>query len=169
MIERLAKIFLVAAFVITISSCEKQSCKNVVCPIGQNCNSGQCYCPDGYEGTDCQTMSYTKYLNLNNSAFESCTPSNTPFFTSSVFILWNGSYAYQIQINGLMGGNCFDIGAYIRTDNNNKGNIIEIPEQTCGGSSIYGQGTFNELNGTLNLQLYYNVNGITYQCTTTLQ
>lgn len=165
-LSNFTKIFFVAALLVTVASCERQSCKNVVCPVGQNCYQGNCYCPDGYEGTDCQTESYLKYTSLNNFASESCNQS-PPFITSSCFIQ-QGSSVNQLQIYGLMGGNCSPTYALIRTDTNNEGNIVEIPEQNCGGSTISGQGTYDKLNGRLNLQLYYNFSGSIFQCNTTL-
>jgi hypothetical protein len=168
MIIRATKLFFVFISILTISSCERRNCTNVVCPANQACNSGQCYCMDGLEGVNCETPSYEKYLTLNNGAYENCN-TTPPFFTNSVYITWNGNYTNQIQINGLMGNSCYDITAIIRTDNNNEGNLIEIPEQFCGGSSVSGQGTYDKLNRRLNLQLYYNAGGTPYTCTTTLQ
>ena len=167
MITRLAKVFFAFAFIVTVSSCDRKSCTNVVCPAGQACNNGQCFCPDGYEGTDCQTLSYQKYVGLFGNVSESCNP-NAPFLTNTFNITWNGSYNNQIQINGLMGNNCYNIIAIIRTDNNNMGNILEIPQQNCGASTISGQGTYDAVNRRVNLQLYYNDGFSSYQCNTTL-
>jgi hypothetical protein len=168
MIKQAAKVFFAFISILTISSCERKNCNNVVCPTNQACNNGQCYCIDGLEGPDCATQSYLKYTVLNNHAFENCN-SQPPFSTNSVYISWNGQYNNRIQINGLMGNNCYDITAIIYTDNSNEGNTIEIPEQYCGSNTISGQGTYDKLNRRLNLQLYYNVSGTPYTCTTTLQ
>jgi hypothetical protein len=169
MIIRAAKIFFVSICFLTISSCERQNCKNVVCPVGETCNNGHCFCTDGYEGTDCQTLSYLKYTSLNSFTSEHC--NGTPPFgnTSNVFITWDGNYANQIHIHNLMGGNCTDVLATIRTDNNNEGNLLEIPQQDCGGSSVSGQGSYDKFNHRVTLQLYYTVSGTPYTCTTYVQ
>jgi hypothetical protein len=167
MITRAAKIFFVLICFLTISSCDRKSCKNVVCPVGQECNSGNCLCAGGTEGANCATNSYEKYVGLYGNASESCNPS-APFTTQTFYITWNGQYLNQIQINGLMGNNCYDIGAIIHTDNNNEGNVLEIPEQHCGASTVSGQGTYDKLNHRVNLQLYYNDGFTSYQCNTIL-
>ncbi len=165
--KQMAKIFLVLIFIVSISACERQSCKNVACPIGQGCKNGKCYCADGYEGTNCDINSYEKYTAINYSAYESCnTP--PPFSTSNVYITWDGSYINQVHIHNLMGSSCSDVIAIIRTDPSNEGNILEINEQNCGGSTVYGQGTYDKLNHRINLQLNYTVSGISYSCNTTL-
>jgi hypothetical protein len=168
MIKEMAKLFLVAALLVTISACDKQTCENVTCPSGQGCFNGNCYCPDGYEGADCQTMSYQKYINLFGTAFENCNAS-PPFITNNVTLQWTGNRPNEVVIFGLMGGTCSSVTAFIRTDTNNEGNILEINEQYCGGSSIYGQGTYDKANRRINFQLYYNISGQTYQCNTVVQ
>ncbi|MES2622233.1 MAG: hypothetical protein V4615_15390 [Bacteroidota bacterium] len=168
MIIRFTKIFFAFIFILTVSSCERKNCTNVVCPAGQSCANGQCVCDNGYEGSDCQTLSYLKYTQLNSFTSEQC---NTvpPFSTSNVYITWDGTYAYQIRIHNLMGSNCFDVLANIYTDSNNEGNQIQIPEQSCGGSSVSGQGTYDKVNRRLTLELYYNAGGTPYTCTTYIQ
>lgn len=168
MLKEMAKLFLVAALLVTISSCDRQTCTNVNCPIGQSCHNGRCYCQDGYEGTDCQTPSYQKYVGLNNYAYENCNAA-PPFVTNLVSITWDGISTNQVVINGLMGSNCNGIVAYIRTDTNNEGNILEINQQYCGGASVYGQGIYDKANRRVNFQLYYSFGGNNYQCSTTVQ
>ncbi|MFN8322140.1 MAG: hypothetical protein U0T74_05730 [Chitinophagales bacterium] len=171
MMKEIAKIFLVLTFILSISACERKSCQNVVCPTGQSCNSGQCYCQDGLEGTNCTEYSYEKYVRTYNYTSESCNPV-TPFSTGSVFIQHDFSSSLnQIQIYNLMGGYCTYVTAVIRTDYSNKGNILEIPEQNynCSGNIVSGQGTYDALNNRINLQLYYTFGGLSYQCNTILQ
>ncbi len=165
--NQIAKIFLVAALLVTISACERQSCKNVVCPVDQACNNGQCYCADGLEGTSCSVLSYQKYLTLNNPSYESCNTA-TPFVTTNVYFTWDGVYINQLNIHNLMGSYCSDVIATIHTDATNEGNILQINEQPCGGSSVSGQGTYDKVNHRVTLQLYYNIGGSNYQCSTIL-
>ena len=68
-------LFSAFATVIIATSCEKNPCNNVSCDNGGSCNNGVCRCPTGYENTQCQTKSVTRYLGTyagyttcNNSA-----------------------------------------------------------------------------------------------------
>jgi hypothetical protein len=43
------------------SSCEKDSCTDLVCKNGGACAEGFCRCQTGYEGTQCEIMAGTKF------------------------------------------------------------------------------------------------------------
>lgn len=171
--KELAKIFLVAAFLVTISACERQSCKNVVCPVGQACNNGKCYCADGYEGTNCDVESSTKYVTgyLNGSGIknwnvsESCNSPSPNFPSYTAYIVHNSSRPSEIEINNFLGNGT--VTAYIRTDQSNQGNIVEINTQSCGGITVSGQGTYDVTNSRITFQISYTLNGATYNCTHT--
>jgi hypothetical protein len=38
------------------TSCTKDACKGVTCQHGGTCSGGNCTCPVGYEGANCQTL-----------------------------------------------------------------------------------------------------------------
>ena len=65
-----------------------------------------------------------------------------------------------------MGGNC-SIDAYIRTDQSNLGDIIEIPITTCGGITVSGQGNYDPANNRITFQLNYTTQNGSFQCTQT--
>ena len=169
MIKEIAKIFLVAALLITISSCERKSCQNVACPVGQACNSGRCFCADGYEGTNCNTLAYEKYVaNFKSwNVTESCYSASTNFPNYISYITHNSSYPSQIEINNMLGGYCGQVIGYIRTDQSNLGNIVEIQTQSCGGITLSGQGIYDVNYHRITFQLNYTFNGGSYQCTHT--
>ena len=52
------------AFCVTVlyTACEQDPCNNVVCYNGGSCGNGICHCPTGYENTQCQDKSVTRYL-----------------------------------------------------------------------------------------------------------
>lgn len=174
MTKAFAKIFLVAALLITISSCERKSCQNVACPVGQACNNGRCFCADGLEGANCDVESWTKYTSgiLGGSGSkswnvtESCYSAQTNFPSYTAFITHNSSYPNQIEINNMLGGYCGQVIAYIRTDQSNQGNIVEIPTQSCGSITLNGQGTYDLNYHRITFQLNYTFPG-NYQCTHT--
>lgn len=57
-----AGIFLGIASTVTYTSCTHDSCKNLICRNGGTCADEACRCPDGYEGTQCEILSRTKFL-----------------------------------------------------------------------------------------------------------
>ena len=66
-------IFIIAALgIFTWSSCDKQTCENVVCS-GNNtvCQNGQCVCANGFEGPNCDTYSFEKFIG-NYQVSENC-------------------------------------------------------------------------------------------------
>jgi hypothetical protein len=159
---------IVFVFMVSIWGCEKRNCNNVVCPVGQACNNGQCYCADGYEGTDCNTLAAEKYVAGNRNWFvsESCYGGNNNFASYNAFFQQYSSNPSELEIVNLLGGNC-SATAYIRTDQSNQGNIIEIPSQSCNGIQLSGQGTYYASNNNIVFQLTYTFNGASYDCTHT--
>ena len=174
MTKEIAKIFLVAAFLISISACERRNCQNVACPVGQACNNGHCYCADGYEGADCGVESYIKYVTGSPggsgvkswNVTESCYGGSSNFPSYTTFITHNSSNPSSIEINNMLGGNC-TVYANIRTDYSNQGNIVEINSQSCGGITVSGQGTYDVNYNRITFQLNYTYNFNSYQCTQT--
>lgn len=152
----------------SIASCDRKTCQNVSCPVGQACNNGACYCTDGYEGTDCNTYAYEKFVaNFRTwNVIESCYSSSPNFPSYTSYFTHNSSNPSEIEIINMLGGMC-TVYAYIRTDYNNQGNIIEINSQNCGGITISGQGTYNPSLNRITFNLNYTFNGGTYQCTHT--
>ena len=47
--------------IVCISSC-KREIKSFRCPNGATYSGGQCFCPTGYEGLNCDIMTRTRYL-----------------------------------------------------------------------------------------------------------
>ncbi len=135
------------------------------CPSGQNCYQGQCYCPDGYEGSDCSTASYIKFIGSYN-VYESCYNSSNNFFNYSCYVT-QGNYINQIYFNGLFNMGV-QAGAYIyNTNGSGQGNYIEIPTQSQGAFTFSGTGNFDNLNNRITINFNYTYNGGSYQCTHT--
>ena len=55
-------IFAAAVTAIVYSSCTKDACDNLTCLNGGSCGNGICNCPTGYEGTQCQTLSVSRFV-----------------------------------------------------------------------------------------------------------
>ena len=93
------KIGLVLFLFIGIAGCKKKDCSSTVCGYNQVCNSGNCYCRDGYEGDSCNVLSYPRYLNNGNNYIvqEICSGSSGTNYTA--FITHNSFDVSQIEIN----------------------------------------------------------------------
>ncbi len=171
MFNQITKIIFAAILLITIGSCEKK-CTSVVCPVGEECSSGYCVCNDGYEGSDCQTLSYLKYVGNYNSS-EICN-GGPPNFSSSPSVSVFGypnSAANVIYINGVFGQ--LQLRAYIYNTPGRLGNNIYVPAQSQGGITIqdsYGS-FYPATNGYNNAYMTINMNyiygNIAYGCVET--
>ncbi|MBS1589401.1 MAG: hypothetical protein JST52_07275 [Bacteroidetes bacterium] len=54
--------FLGVCSTVLYTSCEKDSCSDLKCRNGGACADGFCRCQTGYEGTQCETLSATKFV-----------------------------------------------------------------------------------------------------------
>lgn len=163
MLKSFVKIFVAAIIITTIAGCDNKSCNDVVCDYGQNCFQGQCYCADGFEGTDCSIQSTNKYIG-SWQAYENCYTGIPNFSGYNCYISPSSNYVFQVEISNLFGIGMYVL-ANIRTDQSNQGNIIEIPTQTQGSLTVQGEGTFNSVNNNMSINFNYTYNGTTYQCT----
>lgn len=170
MANKFAKLLLVAAIFILVAGCDRKSCKDVSCPAGEECSSGSCICQDGYEGTDCATYSYLKYLGTYYVS-ETCNNATPPFNWTgyTVTVLQDPTNVDVIHFEGFFNGQ-MDMIAYIYNVPNNLGNNLSIPgNQGQGGIQIStSQGTlYNNTQGVATIQLslnYTDQNGA-YGCT----
>ena len=55
-------LFSAVAGVVLYTSCEPDSCANVVCQHGGSCRLGACSCPTGYEGATCADTITTRFI-----------------------------------------------------------------------------------------------------------
>jgi hypothetical protein len=174
--EKFTKIFFAAIFLITISSCDKKSCKNVACSTGMECYQGKCLCNDGFEGANCSTLSSDKYVG-NYQVSENCggsPPNFTGGYTVNIFSA-GGSYSVNTIVlsNFLNAGNVY---AYIQnTDPNNLGTTIYVPSQNPGSNiqisasygTYYPAGTAGGVIEII-INMNYTYGGYNYQCQETL-
>ncbi|MBL0310947.1 MAG: hypothetical protein IPP77_15150 [Bacteroidetes bacterium] len=161
---RPAKIlFLISIFTLILTSCERKSCNSVVCPLGQICLNGNCICPNGYEGTDCQTLSADKYVG-NYIVYESCPGSTTgnPFGQYNTYIGYDPSYPNQLIIYNLFNqGSAY---ASIYTDGSNQGNTLIVKTQNLGSITVYGDGNYDPSTRRITMTFDYTFNFNNYQC-----
>lgn len=151
--------------IVTISGCDRRSCNDVICGVNQQCQQGNCYCQDGYEGTDCNTPSADKYVG-NYSVYESCTsgPANFPSYNTSIY---KDNFDERIIYISDLFGQGAQATAYIFTDQSNTGNYFEINSQSQGGIQFSGNGTYDVVLNRITLNLNYTWNFGSYSCTHT--
>lgn len=121
-------------------------CDNVICLNGGVCKDGVCSCPQGFEGTQCQTKWSDKFLG-NYLADDACDTSSNYY---SVVINADPQYAYKLRIYHL-GLNCKDSLLYA-TINPEKTSFVIPVQHTCGSLYISGSGNLN--NKYINVYLY---------------
>jgi hypothetical protein len=122
------------------TSCNQDKCKDTVCNNGGTCNEtdGSCNCPVGYEGSNCETLSRTKFLGVF-SGNETCTlGTDTYAITCSANaddLKFNIQNLYNQSLTAIASAN---------------GNAFTIPNQTVGASiTASGSGTITGNNITV--------------------
>lgn len=134
---------LTAFTAVTVSSCNEDKCKAIVCAYGGVCSDGMCLCLSGYEGNQCETITRTRYLGVWNVT-EDGTYSNATQYPLSI----EGSpdKITEIRIKNFRNSFLQDVHALV------KGDTITIPDQTIGERSVKGFGYIED-------DLKYGVNG----------
>ncbi len=128
----------VASLSMVFTSCNTDECKDVVCENGGTCNAddGSCTCPIGFEGTNCETYSTTKFAG-NYSCTDVCTTGS-------------GTYAASMSLSSnqssLIITNVGNLGATATATATADGNNFTIARQTVSGTTsteIEGSGAYN--------------------------
>jgi hypothetical protein len=136
MIGKLIKLLFCGALIVTISSCDRDSCRHVTCPTNLECASGSCVCLDGYEGTDCSTLSSTKYTSHSWLVNNNCNdPNSSGQYYTQIYTCNNAIGVNCITFNGLVDGQ--SVSALIEnTSAGNLGNTLVINSQSSGAITI---------------------------------
>jgi hypothetical protein len=56
--------FLGIATTVLYTACEKDSCTDLKCKNGGSCAEGFCRCPSGYEGSECEIKTATRFVGV---------------------------------------------------------------------------------------------------------
>ncbi len=168
-IKILGKVMTMVLFFFLVAGCKKKDCSATVCGYNQVCNSGNCYCRDGYEGDSCNVLSSPRYVNGGRNYFvqESCSGSSGSNYTA--FITAPYPNPAQLDINNFLPDG-YTITAFIRGTSDKKGTFIEIPSQSLGGSgTVTGQGNYDIVSNPhrLVINFEYTLNNQNKACTHT--
>ena len=120
------------------TSCNKDECKDVVCQNGGTCSGGNCTCTTGYEGTNCETASRTKFIKTWSASDKEATTTTTiPTYVSAIV---SGTNITDIKISNFSGLFTNDVVGTV------SGNTITIASQQPDNDGYYvttGTGTYD--------------------------
>lgn len=118
---------------VTVTSCNNDKCKAIVCSYGGTCTAetGECICPSGYEGTYCEVVTREKYKGVW-TVFENGTVTN-PAQYEIAFVEGNGATEMTIS-------NFYNRFPLTQVNVRVKGDSIFIPQQSVDGYVIEGTG-----------------------------
>ena len=132
----------------------------MICPgVNSTCVDGNCYCQAGYEGDNCDELSYLKYVGSYNVS-ENCT---TTF----------GGFVNQFYSTSMSVG--FDIDILTINNFSNRGlpvdvNIIDatyllIQDQDRGAMQVSGGEGFLQFGNQIRFEYNYTVSNNFHSCT----
>ena len=135
----LSSILTLSAFVAVIySSCQPDKCKAISCAYGGVCDNGVCKCLPGYEGTNCETITRSKFIG-SYQVHETGT------------ITLERQYPLAIEpdadINYVKIKNIYNYFIAPSVRALVQGDTITIPNQQLLGKVIFGKGYITSANG----------------------
>src|ERR1043165_3643326 len=127
--------------VMFFNACTSDPCKDVICQNGGNCSSGTCVCTAGYEGTNCEIESRTKFFGTY-SAHDVCDTSN---FNYNPIIATSSTGVTSVIVT-----NPFAVGVTVTVTATIDGSTITIPTGSSGnGYTFSGSGTLSSDEKTI--------------------
>ncbi|MFN0202192.1 MAG: hypothetical protein ACKVTZ_11765 [Bacteroidia bacterium] len=115
-------------FLFLITSCNRDACKEVSCMNGGFCNQGECLCPAGFEGEECEKWLLQRFLGTYLPTYD-CV--NTEL---AVVIEQKPNHFDKLNITNLGDYACNEI---IRLEARVQGDSIFIPlQKACAEGSI---------------------------------
>jgi hypothetical protein len=142
----LASIAALGMFSTVLTSCKSDPCdpSTIVCKNNATCLEGVCQCTSGFEGTNCEILSLSKFLKPGNapqvySFRDSVNP--TSVFTGDLTITQNALDSTKLNITNIGGflTTAYAVGVV-------GGNTLSIPSQQLINAStitVVGSGVYN--------------------------
>ncbi len=145
--------FVVIAFTVVFTACNSDPCKNLICKNNGICRDGRCKCASGFEGPNCSTRMYEKFIGTWDGSFR-CNGSEPEIITN---IIAPGEKPNEIQIYDI-----FIQGVSIK-------GVVEldkvlIDSQTMGDFTYSGNGYIEGKYITLYITKKDNTNQNLFSC-----
>lgn len=122
---------------LTLSSCEEDKCKTIICGYSGTCTDGVCICPSGYEGPQCETVNRDRFMGIWQ-ATEDGTVTNAAQYPVTV---GKGQATNEIRITNFYNRLTSDVVGYV------KGDTMRVPLQTISVASSQGGSTSYTVQG----------------------
>lgn len=154
-----------------LMACKADPCASINCLNGGTCNTeGQCECPEGFDGQQCEIFDIQTYIGTYRVEYENCFSTNE---NHTVGIEPVEGVATALYLRDLGDYACPDTTVRVRMDIATRTATIEEQTIDCGplAYTFSGGGSFDE-TGTLSLafSVSYESDGVsrTDNCTATL-
>lgn len=147
-IKNFAAALLACGVMFSFSSCEEDPCKDVTCAATGTATESNgtcsCVCDSGYEGTDCSTLSRTKFIGTYTVA-DACSASGSASYT--VVITASSTDETRVLISNFWDSYAANVVASV------DGNTITIANQDpdSDGYPVQGTGTYNTTANTITI------------------
>lgn len=118
-------------YVALMTSCSQDKCKSIACAYGGSCDNGTCKCLPGYEGSNCETITRSKFIG-GWQVHEKGLVSPDRQYPIAIEADKEVTTVWLKSIYNYFTGKA--VKAYI------KGDTITIPNQQTMGKVIFGKG-----------------------------
>ncbi len=139
-------------------ACKRDRCKKVQCVGHATCFDGQCTCEGGYEGANCDSLSYIKFIGTYWVG-ETCQGGGGSSTYSMTII--QGFEVEDVQLSNILNSG-------LSANAEVKGNLMVVPSQELGAFTLEGEGTYESKFNRLTLNVQHNRGGTNQACTLTM-
>jgi hypothetical protein len=146
-------LFFIAASSVVFHACTKDPCDKIICKNNGVCRDGHCKCATGFEGPNCETKMYEKYIGTWDGTYR-C---NGLIPETVTLIIAPGASANTMSIYNLFAQNQA-MEATVDIDK------VTIADQIAGNTTYSGNGYIDGKYLTLYIEQKDNLTGATNSC-----
>ena len=118
---------------VTVSSCNDDKCRAIVCAHGGVCTDGACLCQPGYEGATCTIVNRDRFLGTWNVTENGSITDQAAYSIN----IEEGDNITEVEIKNFRNLLVTNVKAYV------KGDTLYIPQQNIDNHTIVGSGVLN--------------------------
>lgn len=158
--KTISNVLAFAFVLLALHSCDRKSCENVICNTpNSTCVEGTCYCRAGYEGDNCDILSYEKYVGSYNVS-ENCTTT----FSGFVNQYYSSSISPTSQIDVISINNFGNRGLPVNVVIVDATYLV-IPDRNYGAIDVSGGEGFYEYINRIRFEYNYSAGTNFHACT----